>query len=77
MKPNIGNADRALRIILGLGIIIWGAVNQNWLGAIGLVPLLTAAIRFCPAYSPFGINTCGKSSSSKGSCGCGHGKCGE
>jgi hypothetical protein len=30
---------------------------QNWWGAIGIVPLLTATIGWCPAYAPFGINT--------------------
>jgi hypothetical protein len=31
---------------------------RNWWGLIGLLPLLTAAVRFCPAYVPFGITTC-------------------
>ena len=75
MKPNIGTVDRALRIIIGLGIIAYGIVNQTWLGAIGAVPLLTAFVRFCPAYLPFGISTCGKSGQGGGGC-CGGGKCG-
>jgi type IV secretory pathway TrbD component len=58
MKQNVGNADRIIRIVLGLGIIAWGVVAQNWLGAIGLVPLATAFMRWCPAYLPFGITTC-------------------
>lgn len=58
MKANIGNTDRVIRIVLGLGIIVWGYLNQNWLGAIGLVPLATAFLRWCPAYLPFGISTC-------------------
>ena len=75
MKPNIGTLDRALRIIIGLGLIIWGVVNHNWLGAIGLVPLLTAFIRFCPLYAPLGLSTCGKCKDKDGGC-CGGGKCG-
>ncbi|MBL9115444.1 MAG: DUF2892 domain-containing protein [Verrucomicrobiaceae bacterium] len=71
MKPNVGTIDRALRLILGLGVIIWGAVTHSWLGVIGLVPLLTAAIRWCPAYTPFGINTCGRDKTG----GCGGGSC--
>jgi hypothetical protein len=56
-------ADRPLRLegalaLLGLAIIAWGYMNQNWLGAIGLVPLATAFLRWCPAYLPFGISTC-------------------
>lgn len=58
MKQNVGNADRIIRIVLGLGIIAWGFFAQNWLGAIGLVPLATAFMRWCPAYLPFGISTC-------------------
>lgn len=58
MKANIGNTDRVIRIVLGLAIIAWGAMSQNWLGAIGLVPLATAFLRWCPAYLPFGISTC-------------------
>jgi hypothetical protein len=66
MKKNIGNADRIIRIVLGLGIIAYGIVNHTWLGAIGAVPLLTAFIGFCPAYCPLGISTTGKGG---GSCG--------
>ena len=58
MKANIGNTDRVIRIVLGLAIIAWCYLNQNWLGAIGLVPLATAFLRWCPAYLPFGISTC-------------------
>jgi hypothetical protein len=74
MKQNIGTIDRILRAILGLGIIALGVVNHSWLGAIGIVPLLTAIFRFCPAYWPLGISTCGKCDKDGGGC-CG-GKCG-
>ena len=58
MTPNVGNVDRIIRIVLGLAIIGWGYMNSNWLGAVGLVPLATAFMRWCPAYLPFGISTC-------------------
>ena len=74
MKPNIGTVDRALRILIGLGLIAYGIVNHSWLGAIGAVPLLTAFIRFCPLYAPLGLSTCGKGGKF-GDCGC-DGKCG-
>lgn len=74
MKPNIGTLDRAIRIILGLGIITWGIITHSWLGALGTVPLLTAFFRFCPAYCPLGVSTVGKGGA--GGCGCGGGKCG-
>ncbi len=57
MLKNVGGIDRALRIIAGLAIIAWGVVAENYWGAVGLVPLLTGVIRWCPAYMPFGIKT--------------------
>ena len=73
MKRNLGTIDRTLRAAVGIGLIVWGVISHNWLGAIGAVPLITALIGFCPAYCPFGISTCGKDSGGK--C-CGGGKCG-
>jgi type IV secretory pathway TrbD component len=60
MKKNVGSADRIIRIVLGLAIIALGLVYKCWLGAIGIVVLLTAVCRVCPAYTPFGINTAKK-----------------
>ncbi len=55
---NVGSADRAIRLILGLVIIAIGYYYQSWWGAIGIVPIFTALVGWCPAYMPFGINTC-------------------
>ncbi|MCK5353708.1 MAG: DUF2892 domain-containing protein [Methyloprofundus sp.] len=55
---NVGGIDRIIRIVVGLVVIGWGVYAQNWLGAIGIVPLLTGLIRWCPAYLPFGFKTC-------------------
>lgn len=60
MKCNVGKADRALRIISGIVIILIGLAFNCWWGAIGLLPLFTGLIRWCPGYIPFGINTCVK-----------------
>lgn len=59
MKANVGTVDKVVRIIAGLAIIGWGVAASNWLGAIGIVPLATALLGFCPAYSLIGVNTCG------------------
>ncbi|WP_127478082.1 YgaP family membrane protein [Sulfurivermis fontis] len=59
MKANVGTVDKVVRIIAGLAIIGWGVAAGNWLGAIGIVPLATALLGFCPAYSLMGVNTCG------------------
>lgn len=58
MKTNIGSLDRTLRFIAGLTILGAGYYFKTWLGLIGIVPLLTATFRFCPAYVPFGLSTC-------------------
>jgi hypothetical protein len=57
MTKNIGSADLTIRVVIGIAMIFWGLLSQNWLGAIGLVPLLTAVLRWCPAYTLLGINT--------------------
>ena len=59
MKCNSGGIDRALRIVVGLILIaltVTGTIGA-W-GWIGVVPLLTGLIGFCPAYSLFGISSC-------------------
>lgn len=57
MQKNVGNVDRILRIAAGILIIAWGLSTENWLGAIGIVPILTGVLRWCPAYCPLGIKT--------------------
>ncbi len=58
MKCNVGKTDRVFRIVLGVIIILAGFYYQSWWGAVGLVPILTGSIRWCPAYIPFGFSTC-------------------
>ncbi|MCK0153804.1 DUF2892 domain-containing protein [Alcanivorax sp. S6407] len=58
MKTNVGTADRTMRLVAGVVIILLGIVFQSWWGAIGLIPLFTGTTRWCPAYLPFGISTC-------------------
>lgn len=60
MKANVGKIDKTLRIIAGIVIIGLGIYYQSWWGAIGLLPLITGLIRWCPAYLPFGISSCPK-----------------
>jgi hypothetical protein len=60
MKANVGNIDRALRVVVGLLLLslvfVLGDVTR-WIGLIGVVPLLTGLTRRCPGYIPFGIDT--------------------
>ncbi|MBI3451734.1 MAG: DUF2892 domain-containing protein [Rhodospirillales bacterium] len=63
MSANMGTIDRIARAILGLALLslVYFLDGQaRWFGLIGIVPLFTAAIRWCPAYWPFGISTRGK-----------------
>ena len=58
MQCNVGGADRAVRIVIGLAIILTGIYFQSWWGAIGLITLATGIFKMCPAYLPFGLSTC-------------------
>ena len=61
MKPNVGRVDRVMRIIIGLGLLsllLIADEHTRWWGLIGLIPLATGIFRRCPAYLPFGINSC-------------------
>jgi hypothetical protein len=56
---NMGATDRILRIVVGLLLI--GSAVAGMIGAwgyTGVVPLVTALLGFCPAYSLLGLNTC-------------------
>ena len=59
MKQNVGSIDRTIRIIVGLGLISLVFIGpQTVWGWIGVVPLVTALIGWCPPYALLGINTC-------------------
>jgi hypothetical protein len=59
MKPNEGTIDRALRIAVGILLLALTFTHSigMW-GWIGVVPLLTGLIGWCPLYTVLGINTC-------------------
>ena len=57
MKRNIGTADRIVRAVVGTAIIGAGIYYRSWWGALGLVPLITAAVGVCPPYWLLGIST--------------------
>ena len=61
MKINMGSADRVARLILGVLIIGAGVFYQSYWGAVGIIPLFTAGIKWCPIYVPFGLSTCKRS----------------
>ncbi len=63
MMTNVGGIDKILRIVVGLALIAFAlfapaTISWKWIGWIGVVPVLTALMGFCPAYTLLGINTC-------------------
>jgi hypothetical protein len=64
IMSNIGSVDRIVRIVAGLLLIAFAIpvgfpqTGWNWVGWIGIVPLLTGTFAFCPAYALFGMSTC-------------------
>ena len=59
MPRNEGTLDRGLRVLLGLALlaIVFVGPQTPW-GWIGLVPLLTGLVGYCPLYSLVGLRTC-------------------
>ena len=61
MQKNVGSVDRILRIVVGLGLLGLLFVLEapmKYLGLIGLVPLATSLMGWCPLYTLIGVNTC-------------------
>jgi hypothetical protein len=67
MSRNVGTVDRIIRIVIGLVLIAYAipfgfpSTGWNWVGWIGVVPIVTAFIGNCPAYSLLGMSTCATS----------------
>lgn len=63
MSSNIGVIDRVVRIAIGVALLMFAIpigfppVDWNWIGWIGVIPILTAFIGVCPAYTIFGFST--------------------
>lgn len=63
MRPNMGSLDRIIRAIAGLALLafalglVFPGTGWNWLGWIGVVLIITALVRICPAYTLIGVRT--------------------
>ena len=60
---NIGTPDRILRLLLGVGLLLWFFFDQgsgpwHYAKLIGVIPLLTGLLSSCPLYSALGVSTC-------------------
>ena len=59
MTVNEGTIDRAIRVVLGLGLLALAFTGpQTPLGYLGIVPLATGLLGFCPLYKVLGFSTC-------------------
>lgn len=61
MSKNVGSLDKVVRVLLGIGILsllFFVDGPSSYLGLIGIVPIGTALIGYCPGYSLFGFSTC-------------------
>lgn len=59
MKQNVGNIERGVRILAGIVLIALAATGTvGWWGWLGVVPLLTGLVGWCPPYALLGISTC-------------------
>ena len=66
MKPNVGGIDKILRIVVGIALIAWALMGGPVWAWVGVVPLATGLIGWCPPYALLGINTCKTKDSTAG-----------
>lgn len=60
MKKNMGSTDRWIRIALGvvlLGVALFAQSDWRWFGLLGIIPLATGLMNYCPLYTLLGIHT--------------------
>lgn len=68
MHANVGLIDRVARVVIGLLLVAFAIpigfpnTGWNWIGWIGVIPILTAIVGICPAYSLIGLSTCSRKS---------------
>jgi hypothetical protein len=58
MQMNVGVIDRVARIVVGIALIVWAVIGGPLWAWIGVVPLATGALGWCPAYTLLGLRTC-------------------
>ncbi len=58
MKSNVGGIDKILRILVGIALIAWALVGGPIWAWIGVIPLATGLMSWCPFYPILGLSTC-------------------
>ncbi len=62
VTKNVGMPERIIRVVVGLAILSLVFIlegNVRWFGLLGIAPIITGAMGYCPPYAWMGINTCG------------------
>lgn len=57
MEKNVGKNDKIIRYVLGVVIIGAGILFNSWWGILGVIPIFTAAMGWCPLYKILGTST--------------------
>ena len=60
MPKNASDMDRFLRVGFGLALLSLTVIGSTWWGLVGLLPLVTGLVGYCPAYRLLGLSTCGQ-----------------
>lgn len=58
VKCNVGKTEQIIRIVVGVVIVFLGLYFRNWWGLIGLAPIITGLIRYCPVSDVLEMSTC-------------------
>lgn len=58
MKTNVGGIDKILRIVVGIALVAWAILGGPVWAWIGVLPIITGVMGWCPAYTLIGLNTC-------------------
>jgi hypothetical protein len=65
MTKNVGKIDKIIRLVLGVVLIAFALMTGNILGYIGIIPIVTALMGWCPLYTLIGKNSCGSDECTK------------
>ncbi len=57
MKENVGSMDQYVRYVIGMSLLTAGVAYDSMWGLIGIVPIMTALLAWCPPYALLGLKT--------------------
>lgn len=58
MKKNVGNVDTLIRMLIGIIILVAGFMAESLWGLLGIIPIMSGAVSWCPIYWYFNKTTC-------------------